>query len=186
MAHRNTGRMLDLVNHLLDIGKLESGQLPIHPEPVEVRSLMEETAERLAPLAEEAQIEVEVAVEEGLPTLEVDPDLIGRVLNNLLDNALKFTPDEGYVRMWARFDPSIDPQCVLLGVTDNGPGIPSEARSRLFRKFQQSISTQGRRMGTGLGLPFCKLAVEAHGGRIWVESEVGKGSTFMMILPLVE
>lgn len=186
MAHRNTGRMLDLVNHLLDIGKLESGQLPIHPEPVEVRSLMEETAERLAPLAEEAQIEVEVAVEEGLPTLEVDPDLIGRVLSNLLDNALKFTPDEGYVRMWARFDPSIDPQCLLLGVTDNGPGIPPEARSRLFRKFQQSISTQGRRMGTGLGLPFCKLAVEAHGGRIWVESEVGKGSTFMMILPLVE
>ena len=75
---------------------------------------------------------------------------------------------------------------MLLGVSDTGPGVPLEAQARLFKKFQQVISTEGRRPGSGLGLPFCKLAVEAHGGKIWVESEAGKGSTFVVRLPVVE
>jgi signal transduction histidine kinase len=115
------------------------------------------------------------------------------VLTNLVDNAIKFTPDGGIVRLWARPDPETDVPSLLVGVSDTGPGIPPEAQSRLFKKFQQVVSIEGRRRGTGLGLPFCRLAVEAHGGRIWAESPSsiiesaaeGKGTTFVMRLPTV-
>ncbi len=87
------------------------------------------------------------------------------------------------MKLWARCDAELAPDEMLLGVSDTGPGIPPEAQSRLFSKFQQISSIQGRRSGTGLGLAFCKLAVEAHGGRIWVDSVVGKGSAFIVALP---
>jgi signal transduction histidine kinase len=107
-----------------------------------------------------------------------------RVLHNLVDNAIKFTPDYGAVQLWAKADPERG-DALLLGVADTGPGIPPEEQPRLFEKFQRTSIT-GRRVGTGLGLPFCKLAVEAHGGQIWIESEEGQGSTFIMRLPTVE
>ncbi|MBN1936650.1 MAG: GAF domain-containing protein [Anaerolineae bacterium] len=181
MCKGSSVRMLDMVNQLLDIGKLESGQLPIHPQNIVARDLLSDVAARLAPLAAEARITLEINADPDLPNLFIDPDLIGRVLNNLLDNAIKFTPDEGRVELWARRQLDVDG--LLLGVSDSGPGIPPEALPRLFEKFQQVDSVQGRRKGTGLGLPFCKLAVEAHGGEIWVESKVGKGTTFLMTLP---
>jgi len=184
MARQSSERILRMVNELLDISKLESGQLPLHPEVVEVKALLEETVARLAPLANSAQITLEISAAPDLPPLYVDPNLIGRTLSNLVDNAIKFTPDGGYVRLWARPDPESASFRLLVGVTDTGPGIPAEAQPRLFEKFQQVASIAGRRPGTGLGLPFCKLAVEAHGGRIWVESDVGKGSTFIMTLPI--
>jgi len=186
MARRGSDRMLRLVNDLLDISKLESGQLILHPESIDAESMLNETAIRTTPLATEARITVEIAAAPGLPPLYVDVGFIGRVLNNLVDNAIKFTPDEGVVRLWARLDPEHTPPAMLVGVSDTGPGIPPEEQNRLFEKFQQISSVKGRRAGTGLGLPFCKLAVEAHGGRIWVESEVGRGSTFVMRLPVVE
>ena len=108
------------------------------------------------------------------------------MLNNLLNNAIKFTPDGGRVRLWARLDPDHTPTAILIGVSDTGPGIPPEEQHVLFEKFQHVSSVTGRRAGTGLGLPFCKLAIEAHGGQIWVESEVGKGSTFLIRLPIVQ
>jgi signal transduction histidine kinase len=194
LAHGGCDRMLHMVSELLDINKLESGQLLTRPEAVDVGPLLRDTAHRLAPLAGEARITVEVVAAPDLPPLYVDPGLVGRVLNNLLDNAIKFTPDDGRVQLWASLEvtdyPSTEPT-MLLGVSDTGPGIPPEAQARLFQKFQQMISTAGRRRGTGLGLPFCKLAVEAHGGEIWVESpsercgsggEYG-GTTFIMRLP---
>jgi PAS domain S-box-containing protein len=185
IGRQNADRMLGMVNELLDIGKMESGQLPVHPEHVEAGALLREVVERLAPLAREAEISVHVTVEDELPTLHVDRALMARVINNLLDNAIKFTPDGGRIEMWARSDAEISSEYVLVGVSDSGPGIPPEAQARLFKKFQQVISNEGRRTGTGLGLPFCKLAVEAHGGRIWAESKVGEGSTFTMVLPVV-
>jgi signal transduction histidine kinase len=185
MAENNTERMLGMVNQLLDIAKLESGHLPIDQQEIDLQPLLEDVASRLEPLARDARISVDVTIEPRLPQVFVDPPLIARVVNNLLDNAIKFTPDEGRIELWARRDPDLPDGYLMVGVTDNGPGIPPEQRARLFRKFQQAVSTKGRRLGTGLGLPFCKLVVEAHGGRIWVESEVGKGSAFMMLLPTV-
>jgi signal transduction histidine kinase len=182
MAQRGTDRLLRMVNELLDISKLESGQLVLHPENVRAESLMKDIAARLNSLAEISNITLEISVAPDLPQLYVDIEFIGRVLHNLLDNAIKFTPDDGLVRLWARLDPDRDPVAMLVGVTDTGPGIPPEEQHRVFEKFQQT-SVTGRRVGTGLGLPFCKLAIEAHGGEIWVESEVGKGSSFIMRLP---
>jgi len=184
LGERSGARLLRLVSNLLDISRLESGNMELFRQVVGPRYLLENVAERLMPEARQAQIEVTVEAEPTLPPVYADPEIMDRVIHNLLDNALKFTPDDGQVRLWARVDDSREPATMLLGVSDTGPGIPLEARPRLFKKFQQVVSTSGRRMGTGLGLPFCKLAVEAHGGEIWVESEVGRGSTFVIRLPL--
>jgi signal transduction histidine kinase len=184
MAGRSIDRMLALVNQLLEINDLESGRLAIHPEAVEASRLLESAAERLRPLAVRAELDVGVRADPNLPLLHVDPELVGRVLHNLLDNAIKFTPNGGRIELWAKPPDEVTLDRLLVGVTDDGIGIPPEAQTRLFKKFQQAVSKKGRRVGTGLGLPFCKLAVEAHGGEIWVESEIGKGSTFVMMLPV--
>ena len=117
------------------------------------------------------------------PAVFVDRSLMGRVLANLVDNALKFTPDGGEVTMRAELGGEARPGQVIVSVVDTGPGIPLESRGQLFEKFQQVPNIRGRRRGTGLGLPFCMLVVEAHGGHIWVESEVGTGSSFIFSLP---
>jgi NtrC-family two-component system sensor histidine kinase KinB len=190
MAQRGGDQLLRMINDLLDISRLEEGQQPLIPEPVAARALLEEAASGLAPLLTSAQIGVEIAAEPGLPLLHVDRHLIERVLNNLLHNAIKFTPDGGRIRLWARpigsaNRPDRAPAAMMLvGVSDTGPGIPPAEQSRLFQKFQRLDTTRGRWIGSGLGLSFCKLAVEEHGGRIWVESEVGQGSTFVMELPV--
>jgi two-component system, NtrC family, sensor histidine kinase KinB len=184
MAQRGSNRMLRMVNELLDISKLESGELPLHPEAIKVETLLRDISTRLRPLAADANITINMLLTPNLPPLYADPKFIDRVLHNLVDNAIKFTLDEGHVKLWAKPDPD-NADTVLLGVTDTGPGIPPEEQHRVFEKFQQT-SVTGRRVGTGLGLPFCKLAIEAHGGEIWVESEVGKGSSFIMRLPVAK
>jgi NtrC-family two-component system sensor histidine kinase KinB len=184
LAEQSTNHVLGMVNDLLDTSRLESGQMSLSPQPLEVKPFLEKVVARLAPLAEAAHITLEVTAEPGLPALVADPYIIDRVVHNLVDNAIKFTPDEGQIYVWAQLDEAAPPATMLVGVTDTGPGIPTSAQPRLFAKFQQVNPDAGRRRGTGLGLPFCKLAVEAHGGQIWVESQVGKGSTFVMRLPV--
>jgi signal transduction histidine kinase len=137
----------------------------------------------MTPLAQQADITIDLVLGANLPPLQVDAKFVDRVIHNLLDNAIKFTPNGGHVQLWAKPDPE-NTDALLLGVKDTGPGVPPKEQHRLFEKFQQVRSVSGRRVGTGLGLPFCKLAIEAHGGQIWVESEVGKGSTFIMRLPV--
>ncbi len=196
MAQRSSDRMLDLVNGLLDVSELESDELELNCETVDVRGLLQEVVTQLSPLAAPAEITLEVSVTEGLPPLHVDVGLIRRVLNNLVDNAIKFTPDESRVRVWAQLDPEggqlegeLGHTSVLIGVSDEGPGIPEDEQHKLFEKFHHVSSVKGRRSGSGLGLPFCKLAVEAHGGKIWVESPSSEissaeaGSTFLLTLP---
>lgn len=182
MARHGSSRLMLLINTLLDINKLEGGQMRLLREPVIVEVLLREAIDRLAPAAEIAHITLNVEVASDLPGLNVDAELMGRVLTNLLDNALKFTPDHGQVQLWARTDETT--ASLLLGVTDSGPGIPAQAQAKLFKKFQPVTTAEGRRRGTGLGLAFCKLVVEAHGGRIWAESAPGQGTTFVMSLPL--
>lgn len=189
MAQRGGDQLLRLVNDLLDISRLEEGQRRLAPEPAAARALLEEAAARLALLLASAQIAIEIAADPGLPLLYVDRHLIDRVLDNLLHNAIKFTPDGGRISLWARpigsaNRPDLAPAAILVGVSDTGPGIPLAEQPRLFQKFHRLDSTQGRWTGSGLGLSFCKLVVEEHGGRIWVESEAGQGSTFVMTLPV--
>ena len=186
LAEQSTNRMLRIVDALLDISKLESGQMPVNQEVMAVRPLLKNIVSQFRPLVSVAKIDLEISADPDLPLLYVDPDLITRVLSNLLDNAIKFTPDGGHIEVWARLDPETTPVTMLIGVSDSGPGIPPLEQDRLFKKFQQVSTTRGRRSGTGLGLPFCKLAVEAHGGEIWTESEVGAGATLIVRLPTRE
>ena len=185
IAQRSGDRVMTLIDDLLDIGQLERGQLPMNCEDIQLPELLREIAARYRPAAAAHGIELQVDSARELPTLSADRSLMTRVLANLVDNALKFTPDGGEIVLRAEPDGSrVGAGRVVISVRDTGPGIPVEARAQLFEKFQQIPSIRGRRRGTGLGLPFCKLVVEAHGGQIWVESEVGWGSTFTVALPI--
>jgi signal transduction histidine kinase len=184
MAGHGNEQLLDMINQLLDISRLESEQVPLQREPIAVAELLQRVVERFAPLARTTEIDLQAVAAPDLPPLHADPVLIGRVLGNLVDNALKFTPNQGQVRLWARPAPDDEAPGLLIGVRDSGPGIPAEHIGQLFQKFQQVKSQAGRRRGTGLGLYFCRLVVESHGGRIWVESEECHGSNFQLRLPL--
>jgi signal transduction histidine kinase len=130
---------------------------------------------------------IQYEFDDDLPPFSADEDLVRRVLVNLVANAMKFTRSDGTVTLCAtRADASdSDGDSIRISVSDEGEGIPHEDHERIFEKFGQVESRRaGRKMSTGLGLTFCKLAVEAHGGRIWVDSEIGTGSTFHFTIPL--
>lgn len=184
LAHNGGQRMLQILNNLLDSYKFENGDVPLNLEPISVLPWLTDVKKQFIPAAANAGLTIEVDVAPGLPMIWADKEHMIRVLSNLVDNAVKFTPDGGQITLWAKqADHEENP--VLVGVTDTGAGIPPEQQSRLFVKFQQNAAVRGRRQGTGLGLTYCKLVVEAHNGRIWVESEglPGRGSTFLMLLP---
>ncbi len=179
-------RLLGLVNELLDISKMEAGQLQIRADTLRPQDAIAKAVETvsLSQYGGGAPIKTEVAPD--APLLQADAELVTRVLINLLGNALKFTPTSGQITVGAMPDPN-EPNMVRLWVRDTGEGIPSEDIDKVFDKFGQVETRKaGRKMSTGLGLTFCKLAVEAHEGRIWVESKLGQGSTFLFTLPVRE
>ncbi|MFO8239669.1 MAG: ATP-binding protein, partial [Dissulfuribacterales bacterium] len=135
--------------------------------------------EVVQPTIEKKGQSLSVHIPSDLPTINVDQDMIVRVLTNLLSNATKYTQPQGKIGLTVA-QKGTD---IVFTVSDNGPGIPLEAQSRIFERFGRLKSDRNTR-GTGLGLPFCKLAVEAHGGEIWVESAPGEGSRFIFTLGL--
>jgi GAF domain-containing protein len=188
VAERSCHTMLMLVNSLLDISQLESGKMPLARAPAPYAPLARAAVSRLSPLAVELGVTVHTDLPPDLPMVEIDNEKIGRVLINLLDNALKFTPAGGQVTLCAVPQNDGQGQVLLCSVSDSGPGIPKEFHEKVFDRFAQvrSRASPGRQRGTGLGLAFCKLAIEAHNGRIWVESEPDEGSTFYFTLPLAD
>jgi signal transduction histidine kinase len=177
---RSVRRMRRLVDTLLDIARLEEGRVALQPQPLELLPLLDETVTEERPLAQAKGLALESRLPASLPLVLADRDVLVRVLVNLLDNALKFTPGGGQV--WVEAYP--DPEGVRVGIVDSGPGIPVEERERIFEKFTQVRGQAGGRRGSGLGLAFCRMAVEAHGGRIWVEDGPdGVGSRSIFVLP---
>ncbi len=179
IANLSCQQVLGLVNSLLDIGGLESGDLKLSLEQVAIDEMSRDLVSRYVQEANQYGILLDLHVEQPIPPIEVDSEKIQRVLINLLDNALKFTPAGGQVDLSL----SADDSHLLITVRDTGPGIPEEFRERIFERFSQIPGTSGRRRGSGLGLAFAKLAVEAHGGRIWVEGNEAQGSIFHIRLP---
>ncbi|MEN6643007.1 MAG: ATP-binding protein [Armatimonadia bacterium] len=172
--------LLGMVNDLLDISKLEAGEMVLDLTEFSVAEVIGASVGSVRGLAEEKRLELSVEVSPADLRLRGDEGKIGRAVTNMLGNAVKYT-QEGSVRVQARQERSE----VLISVTDTGEGIPSADCERVFEKFGQvATRTAGRKMSTGLGLAFVKLAVEAHGGRAWVESELGKGSTFCISVPM--
>lgn len=179
MAHSSAARMQRLIDSLLDIAKLETDEFPLNVMSTNLRALVEDAVKREAFPAQLANVTLETVIPSDLPAVVIDPDKIDRVLMNLIDNAIKYSPKDAPITV------SLDYQqdCVTVSVTDRGRGIPPEERERIFERFAQVPGDRPR--GFGLGLTFCYLAVAAHGGQIWVEpGPDGVGSSFMFTLPL--
>lgn len=172
--------LLELINSILDINKLESGQMPLELKPAAPADLAADAVRTLAPAATAAGVALASEVPADLPLVQVDVEKVGRVLVNLISNALKFTPSGKHVTVRA----GVADGTVTLMVADEGPGIPADYRTRIFEKFVQVPGSKGRQKGTGLGLTFCKLVVEAHGGRIRVECPETGGSVFAFSVPV--
>ena len=177
IVRRAADRMNRLIQDLLEVRRMESGRLGIEAKPESVASLVNDTIEMLRPIATGSTIVLEADVAEDLPPVVADAARIQQVLSNLVGNAVKFTPRDGRVTVCAE---RIDGE-VRFGVIDTGPGIPPEQLPHIFGRFWQAKPSDRR--GIGLGLAIAKGIVEAHAGRIWVESHVGLGSTFYFTLP---
>ena len=177
---KESNRLIGLVSSLLDLAKMEAGMMPFNLEPENISPLIHQAAEEIGPLIEAKKINLEVTVTKGLPIIKIDSDRILQVLRNIIGNAVKFTPEGGRIKVKAR---DVD-HGVEVSVADTGPGISTEDLINIFEKYQQT--TAGRstlREGTGLGLAIAKQVITHHGGKIWAESELGHGSTFIFVLP---
>ena len=178
IAENSTDRIQRLVSSLLDVNKLESGQPVVDQTVVDSLGLIQEAVEDVRPVVAGRRQTLEVQLPEELPPIWVDRDMARRVLINLMENSSKFTPTEGRLEVGGRADgPWLE-----VWVKDNGPGIPASDQERIFDKFTR-LRGKGKTGGLGIGLAFCRLAVQGHGGRIWVESDTGEGAIFHFTFP---
>jgi PAS domain S-box-containing protein len=181
--------LLQLINDILDLSKVEAGHMELALSELDVGAALRDARNIVGTLAEKKRLHLEVEVEGSIPALTADQSKFKQILYNLLSNAIKFTPEGGRVRVTARR--AVNPggakggEWIEVAVADTGIGIRPEDQERIFGTFEQVDSAYGReQQGTGLGLALSRQFVELHGGRIWVESEIGKGSVFRFLLPL--
>jgi len=179
---KNVRRLSSIVSDLLDLSKLESGGQVLEPRPVDVRMLAERVGDAFRPVAERKRQQLLVEVAPNAGSVEADGTLLERALSNLVDNALKYTPEGGRVRVWG----GLDNGQTILSVEDNGMGIPEADLPRIFERFYRVDKSRSRDLGgTGLGLSIVKHIIQLHGGNISVKSTMGVGSTFTVRLPQV-
>ena len=181
IALRSTDRIQRLTNSLLDINRLETGQPVGNTFPTAPILLASEAVDAVLPVAETKDQVIKLGVPSNLPHVLVEGDMIRRVLTNLLENAVKFTLPGGEIFVGG----NLDGEWVHMWVQDTGPGIPSADQRRIFDKYTRLKAKEGPK-GIGLGLAYCRLAVEGHGGRIWVESQPGQGARFCFTLPILK
>ena len=176
-----TGHLVQIVNELLDLAKIEQGDAPMRHDDVDLVRVADEAVSRLRTYADRQEVTLRVKTEPGLATtVEGDEDRLGQLLANLIHNAIKFSPVGGEVVVHVRGDK----ENVLVEVEDHGPGIPQADRNRIFERFYKVDRARSRgRGGTGLGLAIARHIVDRHRGHIWVQSEEGSGSSFFVSLP---
>ncbi len=172
-----------MIRDLLEATRAESGKIRIEPRCITISDLIQQAVSMMSATAKEKQVGLEVGLDSRIPFVYADPDRVLQVLINLIDNGIKFTPPEGSVQVKACLAES-DPSMVYVSVADTGRGIGPEAKALIFERLYHPNSIDNSRAGLGLGLFIAKELVELHGGRIWVASDVGNGSTFSFTLPL--
>jgi PAS domain S-box-containing protein len=179
IAENSTDRIQRLVSSLLDVSRLESGQPVADQKVVDTTELIQSAIRDVTPVAAGRHQVLDRDLPEQLPPVWVDEDMARRVLINLMENASKFSPSGGRIEVGAR----LEGEEIHMWVTDNGPGIPVAEQDHIFDKFTR-LHGNNRPGGLGIGLAFCRLAVLGHGGRIWVESEPGRGAAFHFTFPV--
>ena len=178
-ALKSTNKLVEMVGTLLDVSKMEAGQMTLQTSPIDLKEMIQQAVHEVESLREHRKLSIEAPLQPVPVTC--DSSLVSRVVINLLGNALKLTDREsGEITIGLKSLAGM----ARVSVEDNGPGVPEEYQTTIFEKFGQVESRkEGRKYSTGLGLTFCKMAVEAHGGRIGLESQVGQGSRFWFELP---
>jgi len=182
LIHQSALQMDRLIQDLLDITRVESGRLAITIEPITTSALLNGALLTLRPLVEQARLELDLRVPSALPKVQADPERIGQVLSNLVGNSIKFTSPGGRIIVTAERDADM----VRVSVADTGSGIAPEQLPHVFTRYWEGTPSTIRSKGAGLGLPIAKGIIAAHGGRLWVDSEEGKGATFHFTLPVAE
>jgi len=179
LSLKHTERLLKQVASILKLEQLKSGRLELRRRPCDLRGLVAEAVDVGRSLASQRNQRLQVELAEDLRPVDVDEELLVRVFVNLIDNALRFSPEGSCVRVGVRAEP--DRPTLRVEVSDEGPGVDEALKPRIFEEF---VTGDTHDRGSGLGLAFCRLVVEAHEGRIGVDSEPGKGSRFWFTLPL--
>ena len=179
IAENSTDRIQRLVSSLLDVNRIETGQPVADQKVVDTNQLIERAVRDVEPVARGRRQTATAVLPSQLPSIWVDEDMARRVLINLMENSVKFTPPDGKIEVSAVHEGD----WVHMWVRDNGPGIPAGEQDRIFDKFTR-LRGGTKSSGLGIGLAFCRLAVQGHGGRIWVESEPGTGSAFHFTFPV--
>lgn len=182
IVERNINRLGRLISDLLDVSRIEAGKIQINKQLMDLAIVIDEIRKFFDAMAKDKNISLAASVEPGLPRINADSDKITQVITNLVGNAMKFTPDGGQIRIEVCHENGF----VRTDIIDSGCGIPSSDLNKIFDKFYQVIqaNSQEVKKGTGLGLTISKGIIDKHGGRIWAESELGKGSKFSFTLPL--
>ncbi len=190
MAERNINRLTNILNDLLNLSRIESGKMEMNFQELDLKGVIEFVLNSLKLQAENKSIQLKCDVEDSLQRVYGDREKVEQILTNLIGNAIKFTSEGGEIRITAKpltGDENRHKKMVSISIQDNGMGIPEEHLSQIFEKFHQVEGSLHRSTsGTGLGLAITKGLVEAHQGKIWVESQLGKGSTFTFTLPISE
>jgi signal transduction histidine kinase len=179
ITQRNIERLEQLIDNILDMEKIEVGERLLYTADIDIPTLIQEVQEVITPLVASRTQTVHYEVPEGLPPMTGEVDMLRRVLINLLENAAKFTPRGGGIILSV----DVDEDNFHFSVADTGRGIHVEDTAHVFELFYRGKGQEKKTKGTGIGLAFCKKAVEAHGGKIWVESRPGEGSTFIFTIP---
>lgn len=175
-----SNRLVDLVNSLLDLSKMEAGMITLNLKTSDIKPLVNKAASGMEPLAMAKDVSIKMEIPHDLPYVKIDEERILQALRNLIGNAVKFTPGGGHITISAQ---TVE-KGVRVSVADTGPGVPKEDLNAIFDKFKQATLTSYNKIkGTGLGLAIVKHIVNAHGGKVWVESEPGHGSIFIFLLP---
>lgn len=187
-AEDATRRLLNLINDMLDLSKFEAGKMNLTRDPVLIGEIVNRIIKQMQPQFKQKQIQLNVSLEEDLPSISVDSQKIAQVFTNILSNALKFTPADGTVKITitSSKDAAGSNEFIQTSIINDGPGIPPDELPMLFERYKQGVASEiVQAKGTGLGLAICKLIVEAHGGVITAESEPGKITTFRFSLPVI-